>query len=299
MTKLNLLEDQVDTIDDWANVAGCSKYRWIYRGQKKASYNCTFKSSLERLFERMKKYSNLENKDIRVFERAIVSEFKRRFHQFSNYIPKDDHNLKWLSIMRHYGAPTRLLDWTYSFYVALYFALEDADGDAAVYGLRTGWLRDEGVNQLKHHGWDEETIGWLTEKPPFGGVHTAFNKIFLLGNPISTAFPVCPSRMTERLTVQKGTFLCPGDISKSFDANISAMSGYQDKNNVVKYVIPSECRVDFLRELYNMNISRTSLFPGLEGFSQSLNVYHHIYIKENLDDCAYQDTKGEVVWGVM
>jgi len=46
-------------------------------------------------------------------------------------IPKDEWD--WIFLMQHYRAPTRLLDWSESPLVALYFALvdklqEDSDG---------------------------------------------------------------------------------------------------------------------------------------------------------------------------
>jgi hypothetical protein len=41
--------------------------------------------------------------------------------------------------MQHHGAPTRLLDFTYSIYVAAYFALESADADAAVWAVNAPW----------------------------------------------------------------------------------------------------------------------------------------------------------------
>src|SRR5881227_953261 len=43
--------------------------------------------------------------------------------------------LEWLALMQHYGAPTRLLDFTESFWIALYFAFEDAEEDCAVVAL--------------------------------------------------------------------------------------------------------------------------------------------------------------------
>src|SRR5438093_2893211 len=43
--------------------------------------------------------------------------------------------LEWLALMQHYGAPTRLLDFTYSFWIALFFAFEEAENDCSVVAL--------------------------------------------------------------------------------------------------------------------------------------------------------------------
>ena len=60
-------------------------------------------------------------------------------------LPEPGDKLGWLAIMQHYGAPTRLLDFTYSPYVALYFALRnriERESDfAEVWGLDAAALR--------------------------------------------------------------------------------------------------------------------------------------------------------------
>src|SRR3989304_1877564 len=43
-------------------------------------------------------------------------------------------------IMQHYGAPTRLLDFTYSVYVAAYFAVEEAEDDCVVWAVDGPWV---------------------------------------------------------------------------------------------------------------------------------------------------------------
>jgi hypothetical protein len=54
-------------------------------------------------------------------ESGLLRRFKRQAHHYISNPPEENDPLEWLALMQHYGAPTRLLDWTYSFFVALYF----------------------------------------------------------------------------------------------------------------------------------------------------------------------------------
>jgi hypothetical protein len=64
-------------------------------------------------------------------EKDILTQFQRRAHQYINSPPALSEPVEWLSIIRHYGGPTRLLDFTYSFFIGAFFAMEVAKTDAA------------------------------------------------------------------------------------------------------------------------------------------------------------------------
>ncbi len=75
-------------------------------------------------------------------------------------LPPSTDRLAWWELMQHHGAPTRLLDWTRSPFIALWFAFRhhaDDDGDAAlwVFDTRNSWLNNrEALAQADSSGWE-------------------------------------------------------------------------------------------------------------------------------------------------
>jgi hypothetical protein len=186
------------------------------------------------------------------------------------YTPEEEDFLEWLSLMQQHGAPTRLLDFTYSMLIAAYFALETVNDKCTVWAINSEWAVKESKKLFKSspkHIFFKEPI---TKKAAL-----KFKSIFLSNNPKKFASPVNPFRLTQRITVQKGVFVCPGDITKTFEENLRSMQDFDSKNNVIKFIISlSRDKCDEWRKavdfLYDLNITRTTLFPGLDGFASSL-----------------------------
>lgn len=66
-------------------------------------------------------------------------------------VPDDGDTFAWLAIMQHYGAPTRLLDFTRSPYVALFFAVEkpsEAGQPRAVWAVDVAYCQSIATDRL-------------------------------------------------------------------------------------------------------------------------------------------------------
>jgi hypothetical protein len=250
---------QVRMLDSWEaflDVITDSPYaNWAFRGQCDAAWPLL--SALSRYFVSFHVHPDAW----RAQESRMLRIFKRKAHQFLSHTPDPDDDFQWLALMQHHGAPTRLLDLTWSPYVAAFFALERATGDAAVWALNPTHISYASSIALR----DGHTIHPQVMDPrERGNLHRYF-----LAEDVPCLWIGEPYIMNSRLTAQSGTFAVPGTLSQPVEAILSRYP--EPRETLVKLILPSaQVREQGMRELYRMNITYATLFPGLDGLARSL-----------------------------
>lgn len=230
---------------------------WAFRGQASASWPLV--SSLSR---HLRTYG-LNRKAWAIQERRILTLFQRKAHLFLEHIPDANDYFRWLGLMQHHGAPTRLIDFTWSPEVAAFFALERAQpgSNCAVWAVAIPKL-------------------WSCCYT-FGGTQVAAKELSLrypenyekyyLNNQVPFVSTDDPFVMNQRIIAQSGTFVVPGLLDLSIDQIVSEQGGNKPEDWIVKLELNVDSvRSDAMKGLYRMNVSNATLFPGLDGTARSL-----------------------------
>jgi hypothetical protein len=194
-----------------------------------------------------------------------------------------DRPVELLSAMQHFKAPTRLLDWTYSAYVGLYFALECQRkcDSAAVWAVNVTALHETAtrrvlpVKRLKDGTRIVPPIRYVDfgqdknfKKYVLPDLDT-YHRTVLLGEPaLEIVVPILPAAHNNRLTAQQGLFLCPSQVGTGFMEQLQALMLDVKQEWIAKVVIPRNLREEILRRLFQMNVHPLSLFPGADGLGQ-------------------------------
>lgn len=261
-----------DEIWNWADRGGARG--WMFRGQRDSDW--PMRSSLERCARRM-----LWQRPRRSLEIGIYRRFQRHAHLFVSPLPSDEDVIEWLALIRHFGAPTRLSDWTYSFHVALFFAARAADphddaedrapGErcAAVWAIDASWLDARALEHLREHGAGDVAAAYRDDL--YGRRYDTFAAVYNRAPAVPFVLRQNCWRLNERLVAQQGVFLCPGDVERDFEANLAAMIRPEDVGvHVRKLVFPKRLALSILQRAYRSGISLATMYPGLEGFVRSL-----------------------------
>jgi hypothetical protein len=233
---------RLETWDDFLKLVTQPPYsHWAFRGERDERW--PLYSSLSRYLSAFGVHRHAWPEQ----EARILRIFKRKAHHFVSHPPEPDDDFQWLALMQHHGAPTRLIDFTWSPYVAAFFALEGTVQDGVVWAMNKARV----------------DVGRPSMDPRLSG---NFRRYFLQGDR-RFIWMGEPHTMNQRLIAQSGTFAVPGVL----DIPVENILKVEDQRNILaKMVLANAVRETAMRELYRMNITYATLFPDLDGLARSL-----------------------------
>lgn len=190
-------------------------------------------------------------------ESTLLMRFRQSAAMLIEKTPRE--SFEWLFLMQHFGVPTRLLDWSESPLVGLYFAVEDianeGNHDGALWLLHPSELnKNARINNRDEEGYipsfeDVELEGYSVES--------------LAQNRRTQLLPVATiaTRNNARIQAQLGVFT----IHHHERTPIEAVG---DSSHIIKYVIPHDAKVLISNQLRLLGVSRFQLFPELASLGE-------------------------------
>jgi len=204
--------------------------------------------------------------DVGKLELSMLRNFRKYAHeQTASGVDTIWH---WLAVAQHHGLPTRLVDWTYSPFVALHFATlyaRDFDRDGVVCCVNFVQANTMLPKRLRaildeEHS-DTFTVEMLGEFKTLRGFDTLAREPFVLF--------LEPPSLDARILNQFALFsLMPNPLS-GLDDWIDA-----HPDLCRKVVVPAELKWEVRDKLDQANINERTLFPGLDGLSRWLERYY-------------------------
>ena len=173
--------------------------------------------------------------------------------------------------MQHHGAPTRLLDWTKSVLVALYFAIEKHEKeDGELWALYPDELnRNNGYFGLPLPRC--KILNYLAAEPSRNNPQK-LAKDFGLKEIPKYPHAIDPPLHFPRMVTQLSAFtIHPRPIEGNTIPEIM-----KKEEHFVRYIIPSKSKRKLLADLAALGITRMRLFPDLDSLSHDIVQEHNI-----------------------
>jgi FRG domain-containing protein len=192
----------------------------------------------------------------------------RNFRKYAYHQGYTDSIWHWLALAQHRGLPTRLLDWTYSPFVALHFAtanLAHMNEDGVVWTINFVEANRSVPRRLKRimtaEGSDTATVDMLGT---FGSLRD-FDRLS------RTPFVVFlePPSLDPRITNQLALFSLMSSASATLDDWLA-----RHARLARRVILPASLKWEVRDKLDQANINERVLFPGLDGLSRWLTRYY-------------------------
>lgn len=206
----------------------------------------------------------LDNKGNKRYEPKSIHTFLEEFKNRATHYFKDSYKLEneieWIAHAQHFGIPTKLLDFSYSPMISLFFAVEKSfdrkdDSDSAIWFLNPYKLNEK-----------------VTENKKIFNIPSSE-----LPSGIDDPVVIKTRSINNRINSQQGVFVY-------FNGNPTPLEEFIDDNNILKKVIiKAEYKKDILVSLHDIGFKFSDLYPELEYASKDIIMSYNIneYKKES------------------
>lgn len=239
--------------DSWNAALGRFRSRYVFRGLSDARYG--LRTGLGR--------DGAE-------ELALEAHMLRNFRKYAqrSAVPGDSV-WNWIALAQHHGLPTRLLDWTYSPYVALHFATEELahfDRDGIIwlvnYHETNRTLPARLRTLLEREGADVFTPELLASAA------STLEEFDALAEEPFVAF-IEPPSFDERIVNQFALFSLLSGAPSGMETWLA-----QHPGTVRRIILPAALKWEVRDKLDQAGITERVLYPGLDGLSRWLKRYY-------------------------
>jgi hypothetical protein len=259
-TTLNSITETLEILADLR----IHRRQWMFRGQPQCYENLI--PSIDR-----KPFNNIVERDKKLLmERQSIELFRSTVRFFAQEYEKEalGTDITTLMLLQHYGAPTRLLDWSFSPYIASYFSVCNYDekqselwGFDYPYYAKTGGKQWEDYPETKNNGVFDNQLTVAFERD--------YQNNWFVCQYYAGYFP--------RYLAQEGGFSFTPQFGQ--DHAVSIREFMKDRSRYHRYIINGECKQKLRKILRDeFNIWHGSLYPDTTGAAEG--------IKELLQDEA-------------
>ncbi|WP_168770748.1 FRG domain-containing protein [Sphingomonas olei] len=253
----NIVEHKVDTFG-----ALLAKVEEFQNGREQSWYRGTGNSNYSLVPSIGRRQPAMSEVELSRVEREIANTFAQRAPPFVEATFTSEW--KTLFFMQHYGIPTRLLDWSESPFVALYFALTSVKRD-----VRGKAANDVAVWSCDPVLWNRTALAHITFK---GGILDEYCEEIKAYSPTSdldqrATIPlmIYGTHNSPRIVAQRGVFALFGKGSDGMEVVYKA--GSFPHGSIEKLIIAKDKVDEMLSSLFRKGFAESTIYPDLSGLS--------------------------------
>ena len=262
-----IVEEHINTIEQLIRRLNEFPNNFVYRGHSDSNWQLD--STLERVLG-----SKWSAENARKFEDRSLSTFISKYHIYNGVEHTPTSKLCWLSVMQHYGTPTRLIDFSESPYIALYFALETYsplnNADFSIFALDYSSIMEQSIRHIK-----TKDSGFLETRSSISNDPDKIFEEVVDRFAYDILWVTEPLELNARIDRQSGTFLLSGNREKTIDSIIN--SRIYENCAMHKITIDKSLYKNCYALLRKMSINSKSIYGDLAGLARSIRMELQTY----------------------